>query len=235
MSFASREGRGTDREKPLLILNLKSYSEIFGGKAVEIGAACVNISEETDTVIAVCPPLPWLSAVSETGILTFAQHTDALLPGAHTGYTSPEMMSRAGARGTLLNHSEHRLRVSEIEFAVKECRRLGMYTTVCADTPETAAALSVLRPDAIAIEPPELIGTGISVSNARPEVITDAVKSIRSHEAHVRIIAGAGITLPEDVSSAVMLGAEGALVASAIIKSADWKGLIRKMALALRP
>ncbi|MEM1816392.1 MAG: triose-phosphate isomerase, partial [Desulfurococcaceae archaeon] len=100
----------------------------------------------------------------------------------------------------------------------------------CADVPETGAAIAVLRPDMVAVEPPELIGTGISVSKAKPEVITNSVKLIREVNSEVKILTGAGISTGEDVYVAIKLGTVGVLVASAIVKAKDVYQVMREMA-----
>lgn len=216
-----------------LLLNLKGYKESFAESSLMIAGHAREISDETGVTVIVCPPSPWLQQVAFTGAVTFAQHSDPVEPGATTGFSSLEMIQAAGAKGTLVNHSEHRLRLWEMEFIVQRCRKLGMRSVVCADTVSTVAAVSALRPDMVAIEPPELIGKGVSVSRAKPEIITESVESIRKVNRDVLIIAGAGITTPEDVSKAAELGADGALVASAVVKSDRQKELIREMAAAL--
>lgn len=223
--------QSTDRR--YLLLNLKGYAESFADASLAIAGFAREVSIETGINVIVCPPTPWLHHASSTGAVVYAQHTDPVEPGATTGYHSLEMLKAAGAAGTLLNHSEHRLGLWEMQFLVERGRKIGMRTVACADTARTAAAVSVLCPDMVAIEPPELIGKGVSVSKARPEVITESVDAIRKVNSTAIIIAGAGVTTADDVSKAVELGAEGALVASAVVKSDRQRKLIAEMADAL--
>jgi triosephosphate isomerase len=72
-------------------------------------------------------------------------------------------------------------------------------------------------PAAYAIEPPELIGTGRSVSKYKPETVVEAVKLGRRH--NIPVLCGAGIVNGEDVAKAFELGVRGILVASGVIKS----------------
>ncbi|MBX8632882.1 MAG: triose-phosphate isomerase [Thermoplasmata archaeon] len=217
------------REKRYLIINLKSYRESFGNNAIEIGKHSFEASKKFGVEVVVCPPIPWLNAVAETGATVFAQHCDSHEPGPFTGFTSPEMISASGGRGVLVNHSEHRIKLADIESIVEKSRALQLIALVCADTPGSVAAVSALHPDLVAIEPPELIGTGISVSKARPEVITKSIQSVRQISSETPVIAGAGITSAADVRKAYELGASGALVASAIVKSNDRRELIFSM------
>ncbi len=82
----------------------------------------------------------------------------------------------------------------------------------------------------IAVEPPELIGTGVAVSKARPEVITTSVKRIRNVNSSVLILCGAGVTTAEDVAKAIELGSQGVLVSSSVVKSKDPGRLLESMA-----
>ena len=159
-----------------------------------------------------------------------SQHIDPVRPGAYTGHVLAEAVWSAGADGTLLNHSERRIRISEIEDAIGIAQSCGLMTLVCANTSGVGTAIASLNPDMIAVEPPELIGTGVAVSKAQPELITNTVKKIRSVNASVLILCGAGVTAPEDVSKAFQLGSQGVLVSSSVVKSRDPLKLLAEMA-----
>jgi triosephosphate isomerase len=75
----------------------------------------------------------------------------------------------------------------------------------------------------IAIEPPELIGTGKAVSKVNPSIITKSVKEAGRHSKNIKVICGAGIVDKTDVQSAINLGSEGILLASGLIKSDVWQ------------
>ncbi|HDD67378.1 MAG TPA: triose-phosphate isomerase, partial [Candidatus Thorarchaeota archaeon] len=96
---------------------------------------------------------------------------------------------------------------------------LHLYTIVCTNNPTVSVAAATLAPSAVAVEPPELNGTGISVSQAQPEIITGTVEKIRAVNPDVTILCGAGISTGEDVRAALDLGAQGVLLASAVAKS----------------
>ncbi|MCD6324024.1 MAG: triose-phosphate isomerase [Desulfurococcales archaeon] len=163
----------------------------------------------------------------------FAQHVDPVNEGAYTGHITLEMIKDAGAEGVMINHSERKVRADEVERVVKKAKSMGLRTLVCADTPTVAAALSLLAPEMVAVEPPELIGTGISVSKAKPEVITDTVQLIKKVSPNVRVLTGAGVSTAEDVIKAIELGSEGVLVASAVMKAHKPEDKIRELAGAL--
>ncbi|MEM3717602.1 triose-phosphate isomerase, partial [Thermofilum sp.] len=83
-----------------------------------------------------------------------------------------------------------------------------------------------LGPDMVAIEPPELIGTGIPVSKAKPEVVTSSVDLVKKINPNVKVLCGAGITTGDDVAAALRLGTVGVLLASGVVKAKDWEKAI---------
>ncbi|MEM3590174.1 MAG: triose-phosphate isomerase, partial [Candidatus Bathyarchaeia archaeon] len=109
---------------------------------------------------------------------------------------------------------------------------VGFATLVCADTISVGAAAAALGPDMVALEPPELIGTGIPVSKAKPEVVKGAVERIRATNPAVVPICGAGISKGEDVRAALELGTEGVILSSGVVRAKDPKGVALEMALA---
>jgi len=141
--------------------------------------------------------------------------------GSHTGSTLAEAVDAAGAVGTLINHSERRLTLADIDAAVGAAERAGLETIVCANNPDQIAAAAALGPDAVAVEPPELIGTGTPVSKADPDVVEDAVAAAASVDPAVDVLCGAGISTGEDVLAADELGTDGVLLASGVAKAED--------------
>ena len=205
--------------------------EATGKRAIELAKVAEDVSRETGVTIIVAPQFTDIEPVSKTvDIPVFSQHMDAVKPGAHTGHVLAEAVKSAGADGSLLNHSERRINPAEIAESVKLCAEADLRSLVCADTTEASVGIAKMIPDMIAIEPPELIGTGISVSKARPELITESVNEIRRLNSRVKVLCGAGVTSAEDVSKALELGSEGVLVASGIVKSKDPRIVLQSMA-----
>lgn len=201
-----------------LLVNLKTYRAGTGDAAVRVAEAARDVAEETGARVAVAPQAADLRAVAETGVETFAQHVDGVDYGSNTGAMHAGAVAGAGADGTLLNHSERRLKLADIDAALDAAREESLETVVCANNPAQSAAVATLEPDAVAVEPPELIGTGTPVSKADPDIITDTVESVSS-VSDVPVLCGAGITSGDDVSAALDLGAEGVLVASGVVKA----------------
>jgi triosephosphate isomerase len=208
-------------KKPVILINFKAYDTSFGKKGIDIAKKIEKISLEYSTEIIISvPPTEIYRISNEVSIPVYAEHVDANPLGAHTGSVTPEMVKDAGAKGTLINHSERRIRIDEIAEILSRARKLNLDTVVCVDRNELVKAIGTLEPTSILIEPPELIGSGISVSKARPEVITNAVEQVKEFP-KVLLIAGAGITNGEDVSTALKLGAAGIGVASAVMKAKE--------------
>jgi len=94
---------------------------------------------------------------------------------------------------------------------------------------EDAEKIAYLNPDFIAVEPPELIGGTVSVSDAKPEIISSSVKAVKLINNKIKVLCGAGIHNKDDVKKAIKLGAEGVLVASGIVKAENQKTALRDL------
>ncbi|HXY82651.1 MAG TPA: triose-phosphate isomerase [Candidatus Saccharimonadales bacterium] len=206
---------------PLILINFKTYLEATGKRSVELSRLIENIGKDIGVDVAVAPQFCDIAHVAaQVEIPIFAQHIDPVTPGAATGHVLGDSVKAAGATGTLLNHSERLMLLSNLDRSVKLARELGLVSVVCAGNTDSASAASLLCPDMVAIEPPELIGSGRAVSKEQPGVVTESVKAIRRVNQSVKILCGAGVSSGDDVYAALKLGAQGVLVASALVKSA---------------
>lgn len=216
---------------PIIIVNFKTYSEATGRRAVELAKKAEKLSKETSVYVGVAPQFADIASVAKAvKIPVFAQHIDPIKPGSYTGHVLAESVKKAGAMGTLINHSERQLKLSDISEIIAITRKHDLLSVVCANNPDVSAAVAALKPDVIAVEPPELIGTGIPVSKAKPAVVTGTVRLVREINAKVVILCGAGITRGEDVAAALKLGTQGVLVASGIVKAKDPYTVLREFA-----
>ena len=77
------------------------------------------------------------------GLPVFAQHIDPVTPGAHTGRIPLTAVKTAGAIGSLVNHSEYRLSIADIETNVQALRKEGMISCVCSNTVATTSAVVI--------------------------------------------------------------------------------------------
>ena len=225
--------RSSRIKTPLILVNFKTYLEGTGGNALRLAKIAERVSSETGISIAVAPQLTDIRMIADqVEIPVYAQHLDAIDAGAYTGHVLAEAVKEAGAVGTLINHSERRLKLSEIDEVVRRSRSAGLLSVVCTNTAAVSAASAALAPNMVAIEPPELIGTGIAVSKARPEIVTDTVSLIKKIAPKVIVLCGAGITIGEDVKAALKLGTEGVLLASGVVKAKDQRKALMDIATA---
>jgi triosephosphate isomerase len=215
-------------QSPMIIVNFKTYLESTGQRALQLAKQAEKASKETGVTVVVAPQLVDLRKIAESvETPVFAQHIDPIKPGSSTGHVLAEAVKEAGAVGTLINHSERQLRLIDIDATIALCKQQGLVSCVCANNPSVSAAVAAMKPDVTSMEPPELIGSGISVSKAQPEVITDTVKLVHQVNPKMTILCGAGISTAEDVSIALKLGTQGVLVASGIVKAKDPYSLLR--------
>ena len=207
---------------PVVIINFKTYPQATGEKSVTLAKVCQSVSHEYDVPIVVAPQISDLYRVVEAvDIPVFSQHMDPGEQGRFTGHVLGEALVEAGCSGTLLNHSENRMQLADVELAVTKARKLDLYTVVCTNNPAVSVAAATMTPDSVAVEPPELIGGDISVSKAQPELISDTVERVHRIDERIPVLCGAGIKDHEDVRIVMRLGCKGILVASGVTKAAD--------------
>ena len=215
---------------PIILVNYKTYEKGYGANALSLTKTLQKVADETkvSVAVAVCPTDIKLIS-EECSLPVFAQHIDAIGFGSHTGYILAEAVKEAGAVGTLINHSEHRLRLADIDDCVKRAKEAGLITCVCTNNLSTSKAASLLSPDFVAVEPPELIGGDISVSKAQPELVKGTVDAVKNVSPKVKVLCGAGVKNGEDVRKALELGSEGVLLASGVVKAKDVEAAMRDL------
>ena len=214
---------------PAIVINFKTYNRATGMRALELARKIENVSPEA----IICAQAVDLRLLSENiANPVFAQHLDGIIPGSHTGWILAESVKEAGAVGTLLNHSEHRISNEEIIRRLVRAQDVGLEAIVCARSAERVSELVALgiQPNAIAVEPPELIGGSKSISSESPEVI---IKSVENSD-DIPLLCGAGIKTEEDVRKSLEFGAGGVLVASGIAKADDPERVMRAFFEALK-
>ena len=230
---ARRQPRSTDRPPlgaPLFLLNLKTYPTATGPRAVAFAVDLARAGREAGVAVALAPAAPDLALVAALSpVPVLAQHVDLADPGASTGSLPPETAAAAGARGSLVNHAEHRLRPAEVGRTVRRLGECHLAGVVCASDVSAARRLAASRPPYLAIEPPELIGGTRSVSTAKPEVVARGVEAVRGVSPSTHVLCGAGIRTGADVRRALELGAEGVLVASAIALAPRPRAALEKL------
>jgi len=218
----------------LIVLNFKTYRESTGSEALRLAQICEDISRDYGVQIVIVPQVADIWAISKAvKIPVYAQHVDGVGYGGFTGHVTAASLKAAGAAGSLINHSERRLKLADVESSVSACRQAGLKTIVCTNNVATTRASAALAPDYVAVEPPELIGSGIPVSKANPQIISQSVDAVKSIAPEVGVLCGAGITHGEDLRSALQLGSIGVLLASGIIKAKDQRKALEDLVMGL--
>jgi triosephosphate isomerase len=216
---------------PAIVLNVKTYTESTGTNALELTRLMGKIASETNVSMAIAVQACDLFRCAELGsIPVYAQHIDPIKPGSSTGWTLPEAVKQAGAVGTLINHSEHRLILADIDTCILRAKDLGLETLVCTNNVTTSKAVATFSPGLLAVEPPELIGGDISVTTADPGIVSNTVQAVRKINNSVKILCGAGVKNGKDVSKAIELGADGVLLASGVVKAKNKEEVLRDLA-----
>jgi triosephosphate isomerase len=217
----------------MFIINCKNYEEIAGDKILKLVKIAEKISKKYKIKIAISPPQHLLGMISKSSIPILAQHIDVSKVGSTTGFVVPELLKKSGISGSLINHSEHRISGKDIAFLILKLRDLKMISILCVKDVSEVKKYAKLNPDYIAIEPPELIGSGKAVSKEKPDLIIKAVNAVKNAKNNTKLLCGAGIVSGEDVSKASELGSQGILVASGIIKAKSWEKMIGEFAKSL--
>ena len=208
---------------PIVIINFKAYEQATGNRAVELAKICDQVSKETNKSVAICVQVGDLyRVVNEVDIPVFSEHVDSEEYGAHTGKILINDIKDNGASGSLLNHSEDRYRIDILEDVIKKLKENELISLVCANDAHLAKSVANFSPNFIAVEPPELIGGDVSVTNANPDIVKESVESVKS-VLDIPVLCGAGIKNGVDVKKSIELGCSGVLVASGVTKSEDPK------------
>jgi triosephosphate isomerase len=212
--------------RPVIIVNCKTYPEATGDRAVKLAKLCEELGKQYDMDLRIAVQATDISRVADAvGIPVYAQHVDWAVPGKNTGAVTAHAIKKAGAAGSLLNHSEHHLTTAQIKDAILQLKKEKLESIVCADTVHKLEEFDVyLDPTFFVIEPPALIAGEVSVSVARPDVVGSAVHATRR-----MLIVGAGVKDFNDLSVAVHLGARGVLLSSHIVLAKDQRKAIQKL------
>lgn len=212
----------------MLFVNFKTYKEATGVRAVELVRTLSLCQAETKIpIIPVVQATDIRSSMIATNYNIWAQHVDGAEQGQTTGWVTPEAVVEAGAVGTLLNHSEHK--IGNIEMTNDKGKKLGLETMIFAADLKELGKVVGLKPTYVAYEPPELIASKeTSVAQAKPDIIRKAYQT--AEKTGVPLVVGAGVKGVEDVKTSLKLGAIGVVVSSAVVLAKDPKKAVLELA-----
>jgi len=207
-----------------IVVNLKTYKQ--GVQVFKLAKLIKKLNLENKIFLAVQPTD--ISLVkSLTKLRPYSQHVDFHDKGKNTGFIIPEAIKASGARGSLLNHSEHKIAFNDIKKTANRCKKIGLDLIICTDSLSEAKKIKSLKPYAIAYENSKLIGTGKSVTRHYPEDIKEFVDILKGTK--IIPFCGAGISSIEDIIESKNLGCDGVLISSEITKSKNPAKLLKKM------
>ena len=190
----------------IVIVNFKTYKQ---------GKDTLKLAREVEKVnkkIIIGVQASDIKVVSDnTNLKVFAQHVDYCLIGRNTGYITPESVKASGAKGTFLNHSEHKISFEIIKKTINRCKEIGLKTVVFGKNLKELKKIEKLKPDFLIYEPPALVAGKVSVSSAKPKIIGEISKKVK-----MKFLVGAGIKNRKDVEKSSELGSSGFVLSSAI-------------------
>jgi len=206
----------------MVILNLKTYTESTGSNILSIFDSLTNEISKNPSLkdlIYVAPSNIYLSEIKNKypTVNLASQTVSSKNAGSTTGWIPADNLVSLGVNVAIYNHSENRQDMETIVEDVMAIQAKGIKLIVCCENVEEATKILEASPFAIAYEPKDLIGSGISVTT-RPEAVTEFVSLVKGK---TKVIMGAGVSTKEDVENSIKLGADGVLLASAYVKAED--------------
>ncbi len=201
----------------MIVINFKNYK-----KGREVLRLSRKIEKYLPKAIVAIPSVNLEEISEKTGLRVFSQHVEKNSE-KETGFLTVEAAKKSGAKGSLLNHSEHKVGIKKIREISKEKINL----IVCASNLKEAREIKKLKPYAIAFEDPKLISTGKSITKYNPQSVRKFVKILKGTK--ILPLCGAGINSKGDVVEAKKLGCKGVLIASAIANSKNPDKILKSL------
>ncbi len=215
----------------MIFINFKTYREGTGERAVKLTEICEKVQKTSK--IKIIPVVQIIDLYQLKNrfpkLEIWVQHIDPFPQGKYTGWINLEAVKGAGASGTILNHSEHRISPGTVRQVIKRAKDFKIL--VCCKSLGQAERLARFKPDLLAYEPPELIGSREkSVASEKPEAIRNLVKMI-----DMPLIVGAGIHSQKDVEISLKMRAKGVLVATDVVLARNPKKELEDLVKGFKP
>ncbi|MEK6933467.1 MAG: triose-phosphate isomerase [Nanoarchaeota archaeon] len=207
----------------MIVVNFKNY--VYKQKALELVR---TIDIYCNKAIVAVPIVDLMETAKNTTLPIFAQHVDFQELGRGTGYNIPEFLKEAGAQGSLLNHSEHKLSIAAVKKTINRCRDIGFKLIICVSNLNDVEKIKKLSPYAIAFEDPNLIESGKSITTHKTHDVEKFSKILQGTD--IIPLCGAGISSGDDVKKAYDLGCKGILVSSVIANNPHPEEFLKEVA-----
>lgn len=212
----------------MIVVNFKNYQESFGEGALKLAEICKKVGEKNKVkIIPVVSALDAAMIKKELGIEVWLQSVDDTFEGRGSGFVSPLKAVELGIDGSMLNHSEHRIKVGTLKKMLKSWPKKFKSMVCISSLGQAESWAKKINCDFIAYEVKNLIGNKEkSIVSERKE----AIKKIVEHYKKMPVLVGAGIRSAKDVKEALDLGVKGVLISSVIVKAKDPERELNKLA-----
>ncbi len=194
----------------MIVINFKNYKR--GKAASELARTIYLYCNQAIVAVSV---MDVKDVAQNNNLQVYAQHADYQDTAKSTGFVVPESLEESGAKGTLLNHSEHPLAFQAIKKTIKRCNERNLKVILCAKNLTQVKRFKTLNPYSIAFEDPKLIATGKSITQAKSATLGKFVKLLE--DTTIIPLCGAGISGAQDIAEAYAIGCKGVLMSSAIV------------------
>lgn len=212
----------------MIVVNFKNYQETFGDGALKLAEICKKVAEKTGVkIIPAVSALDALVIKEKLEMEVYLQSVDPLFEGRGSGLISPLKAVELGINGTILNHSEHRIKAGTLKKMLKSWPKKFKSIVCIGSLGQTNFWAKNIKPDFIAYEPKDLIANKEkSVATEKEKTIKKIVKFYKK----IPVLVGAGIHSVKDVEIALKTGAKGILISSMIVKAKDPERELTKLA-----
>ena len=201
----------------MIFVNLKTYENGTGNKALEFAKNLQKLQEDIDVPVTLLVQATDIRLLAtNTTVNIWGQHMDNIVYGKSTGYILPQSLIDAGAKGTILNHAEHKLPITDLSTLINQYKKENFGILVSGTSPEEVTVLDQLEPTFLGYEPQEYIGTKTSVVEAAADIIQSILSKVKSP-----LVIGAGIHKPEHITEGLNMGVKGFLISSDVLLSLD--------------
>ena len=201
-------GKLTSKDTPTIILDCTNFQGIFEGQGIQLAKIIEKISKESDVIIGMCPPFPFLVKNHETFDFPFFSqiyfHTKNQTKYFHD---SIEFLKSLGTKGIIINDDS--MPLNELERHIRNSRTHRLFTLVYSQNVAISAALSKLDPNAIVFVSPQEIPNETPLSKIPQEIIENHVKRVNIENSKVFVYSGLGIFGKVDIEKALELQVDG--------------------------
>ncbi|MFA5025150.1 MAG: triose-phosphate isomerase [Candidatus Shapirobacteria bacterium] len=212
----------------MILINYKIYRETFGNKAIELAKIIKEVGDKYKIrTVVTTSALDALKVQRETGVEVWLQNVDEFDEGKHTGWISAQQAYDLGIKGSLINHSEHKIPKGKIAKIIKS--KPADFEIMCcvASVSQIKQWTNKLKPEWVLYEPPELIASkDKSVATENPDMIKSAAQALNG----VKLLVGAGVKSRQDVKVSLNMGAKGVGLASAFVLNNNPQALLEEIA-----